>query len=91
MIPAARSLVFVGAFLWLASRAIAVDVDREPGFHLAQKICADCHGIGIGLLSPNPAVPSFFLIANRTSTTEVSLRAFLRTSHDSMPNIISRP
>ena len=64
---------------------------REPGFQLAQKICADCHGIGIGLLSPNPAAPSFFLIANRSSTTELSLRAFVRTSHDNMPNIILEP
>jgi len=71
-----------------ASGAVAVELDREPGFQLAQKICGDCHGIGIGLLSPNPAAPSFFLVANQPSTTELSLRAFLRTSHDEMPNFI---
>ena len=84
----ARSIILAGILLYPASEAVAVEADREPGFQLAQKICADCHGIGIGLLSPNPAAPSFFLVANRAATTELSLRAFLRTSHANMPNII---
>jgi mono/diheme cytochrome c family protein len=80
------------AAIWLALAcpASAVEVDREPGFQVAQQICAECHGIGIGLLSPNPMAPSFFVIANRPAMTEIAFRAFLRTTHQNMPDLIIR-
>ena len=35
--------------------------------------------------------PDFKEIANRTSTTGLSLKVFLQTSHPSMPNLILKP
>ena len=35
--------------------------------------------------------PDFVRIANRTSTTELSLKVFLRSNHRSMPNLIISP
>jgi hypothetical protein len=35
--------------------------------------------------------PDFVRIANRTSTTELSLKVFLRSNHRSMPNLIIAP
>jgi mono/diheme cytochrome c family protein len=74
--------------LGTACPATAVEVDREPGFQIAQQICAECHGIGVGLLSPHPMAPSFFIIANQAAMTELAFRAFLRTTHKNMPNLI---
>jgi hypothetical protein len=35
--------------------------------------------------------PDFVAIANRPSTTELSLKVFFKTSHGRMPNIIIAP
>jgi mono/diheme cytochrome c family protein len=86
-----RRAPLAAILLGLACPATAVEVDREPGFQIAQQICAECHGIGIGLLSPDPRAPSFFVIANQPGTTELAFRVFLRTTHENMPNLIIEP
>lgn len=52
--------------------------------------CLPCHSVG----RPG-AVPSrdldFAAIARMPSTTEMSLRAFLQSSHREMPNVILQP
>jgi len=55
------------------------------GRHLAQHWCGSCHGT---LRTPDSrGIPTFVEIARLPSTTALSLRAFLYTSHADMPNI----
>lgn len=65
--------------------------DTSAGRRLAEAWCSECHALdatGIGKFS---RAPDFEQIANRSSTTELSLKVFFRTSHRSMPNIIIAP
>jgi mono/diheme cytochrome c family protein len=55
------------------------------GRRLAGAWCRDCHSLETA--SPGvPSAPDFIGIANRTSTTELSLKVFLRTNHQNMPS-----
>lgn len=58
------------------------------GERLAEAWCAECHALVPGA---SRRAPDFVQIANRTSTTELSLKVFLRTSHRGMPNLIVSP
>jgi mono/diheme cytochrome c family protein len=61
--------------------------DAEEGRRLATAWCSECHQVGPGKLSTaNDAVPSYQAIAAMPSTTAMSIRAFLSTSHQVMPN-----
>lgn len=65
--------------------------DTSAGRLLAEAWCSECHALeATGPGKPSRA-PDFVQIANRTSTTELSLKVFFRTSHRSMPNIIIEP
>ena len=59
--------------------------DVKSGKQIAATWCAACH-----LIDSNVAVidsvPDFYAIANLPSTTALSLKVFLETSHDKMPN-----
>jgi len=68
-----------------------VQDNASAGRRLAEAWCSECHALdGTGPALPGRA-PDFVQIANRTSTTELSLKVFFRTSHRSMPNIIIAP
>lgn len=58
------------------------------GERLADVWCAECHSLVPAAFG---RAPDFVQIANRTSTTELSLKVFLRTNHRSMPNLIVSP
>ena len=61
----------------------------SQGLRLAQTQCAECHLVEKGpRLSPNPAAPTFEDIANIQGMTSTALTAALRTSHETMPNVI---
>jgi mono/diheme cytochrome c family protein len=62
--------------------------DSTAGERLADKWCAQCHGIRADRLSPNPAAPTFPKLAAEPSITEYSLRALLRSAHETMPHIL---
>jgi cytochrome c len=69
----------------------------SDGHRLAEAWCKDCHaieattaGTGTGTGTAN-AAPAFTAIANQPSTTELSLKVFLRSSHRSMPNLVIAP
>lgn len=54
---------------------------------VAESWCANCHVVGRESRGPSgDAAPSFAAIARMPSTTEMSLRAFLRMPHDRMPD-----
>jgi len=57
------------------------------GQRLAQMWCSDCHAVGAGKAAGHGAAPSFVSIADMSSTTSISLHAFLQTSHERMPNL----
>jgi mono/diheme cytochrome c family protein len=61
--------------------------DPMAGERLAEKWCTECHGIRADRLSPNPAAPTFPRLAAEPSITEYSLRALLRSPHETMPHI----
>jgi mono/diheme cytochrome c family protein len=65
--------------------------DMMRGKQLSEALCSRCHSIVAGKPSPNPKAPSFARSAADPSITVYSLRAFLRTSHSTMPNIILKP
>jgi len=57
------------------------------GRRIAETWCANCHLVGPGSKGPaGDAAPPFGAIAGMTSTTSMSLRAFLTTPHGRMPD-----
>ena len=73
--------------------AAAQDLRGNPasGLRLAQTWCAECHAVGAKTIEPRAIAASFAEIANLNSTTALSLNAFLRSSHRSMPNLMIAP
>jgi cytochrome c len=63
----------------------------SAGHRLAEAWCKDCHAIEPMTVGIRGGPPDFTDIANRPSTTELSLKVFFRTSHHRMPNIIIAP
>jgi mono/diheme cytochrome c family protein len=65
--------------------------DLAAGESLAEKWCAQCHGIRPGQPGPNLSAPTFPEMAAEASITEYSLRALLRSPHETMPQITFTP
>lgn len=61
------------------------------GENLAQSWCSQCHAVKPDQTSPNPAAPRFPDVAAEPSMTEYALRAFLKTPHPTMPDIMMKP
>ncbi len=59
----------------------------QQGKILAQSLCADCHTFG-GAMRSDRAAADFAAIGAMPSTTLLSLRVFLKSSHGHMPNLI---
>jgi len=78
------------AFLTLVG-AGAAQADIGKGRELSERLCSACHSVVPGQASPRSAAPPFASVAAEPSITELSLRAFLRTPHWTMPNIIVQP
>ena len=68
-----------------------VSADTIAGQNLADKWCAECHGIHADRLSHNLDAPTFPKLAAEPSITEYSLRALLRSPHETMPHITFTP
>jgi mono/diheme cytochrome c family protein len=63
----------------------------SAGHRLAQAWCKDCHAIEAATAGTMGGPPDFIAVANRPSTTELSLKVFFQTSHRNMPNLIIKP
>ena len=61
------------------------------GHRLAEAWCRTCHVIEATTAGASNAAPDFVQVANLPSTTALSLKVFLRTSHPSMPNLVLTP
>jgi mono/diheme cytochrome c family protein len=56
------------------------------GYALAKTWCAGCHFVEPREMHAKDTVPSFAAVAAMKSTTQLSLDAFLQTSHHNMPD-----
>ncbi|MCC0005129.1 MAG: cytochrome c [Methylobacteriaceae bacterium] len=81
--------MFKALIAGLALCGVAGVAFAEPadGRKVAQAQCAACHDVGAGAPARREG-PSFVEIAKMPSTTELSLKVFLRSSHRNMPNLI---
>jgi mono/diheme cytochrome c family protein len=88
-----RTAMYVGltAALLTAVAVTGLSADPIAGQNLAGKWCVECHGIRADQLSPNLAAPTFPELAAEPSITEYSLRALLRSPHETMPHITFTP
>ena len=83
----AIALLTMTACLALGSRQAQAFGDPAEGHQLAAAWCGACHQIESRTqILATDAVPSFQAIAAMPSTTSMSIRAFLSTSHDVMPD-----
>ena len=72
-----------------APASAQVPGDPAKGRQFAQQICSECHNIEKGQRpSPNGQAPNFETIAKTPGMTAIALTAVLRTSHQTMPNVI---
>ena len=78
------------ALVLVAAQAMAANADPATGEHIAKTECATCHAIDrdVEAKSPDPKAPRFVDVARMPSTTELSLKVFLRSSRRNMPNFI---
>jgi cytochrome c len=74
-----------------ASGATPPSDSASAGHRLAKAWCKDCHAIEAPTAGTKGSPPDFVAIANRPSTTALSLKVFLQTSHRRMPNLIIAP
>ena len=61
------------------------------GRKLAEAWCAACHDIDARSGTAHGSAPDFAAVANLRSTTELSLKVFLQSSHANMPNVMMTP
>ena len=82
----ARLAVFI-LVLTLPFSATAQSAEGNPliGRQTATTLCVPCHQVGA---TDRDGAPSFVDVANMPSTTALSLKVFLRSNHNRMPNLI---
>lgn len=81
---AAALLLGPGAAL---AQGVAASEQVAQGRAVAEKWCANCHVVSAQARGPvGDAAPPFDAVARMPATTELSLRAFLRTPHARMPD-----
>lgn len=73
--------------------AFAADLPGDPflGREIAEGWCGECHDVlpdGVDFLD---APPAFQELADDPAFTELALRAFLRTPHGDMPDVMPTP
>ena len=90
-----RSMILFGIFVNMVFataqpiRAQTEGGNAKSGRALAKAWCAECHRVKSD--TPSRAVADFMDVANLPSTTTLSLRVFLQTSHKDMPNLTLKP
>ena len=80
----AASLVTLASTAQAQTQALVGDLDA--GRTIAKTWCANCHVVDPNATQGADQVPTFAAIAKMTSTTAMSLHAFLQTPHSRMPN-----
>ncbi len=87
-------LVTIGAFTIASILAFATSGfgqqtggNVENGHRIAEQWCSECHQVGPSSTRDQQEGLSFARVAALPSTTALSLKVFLRTSHKDMPNL----
>lgn len=90
MRAARPEMLTVGLALAMATPAGAqvAPGNVDSGRDLVSAWCRDCHQIGVSGVPTGNVGPVFRDVANLPSTTALSLRAFLQSSHDNAPNLM---
>lgn len=85
-------IVALGLLMAMGEAASAQGLrgNAAKGRGVAATQCGDCHGIGFEGFWMRSGVPSFPVIADLPSTTALSLRVVLQTTHTRtrMPNLL---
>ena len=81
-----RRVSLAVAFSIVLAPAASSAADLAAGGLLADKWCAQCHGVRGNQWSPNGSAPTFPELAAEPSITEYSLRALLQSPHETMPH-----
>jgi len=82
-------LVFAGMTFTVGNLEAQEVGNPNEGLRIARAVCAECHLVDkLPGQSPNLIAPTFGHIANTPGMNSTALNAALRTSHESMPNII---
>ncbi|MGK7062761.1 c-type cytochrome [Bradyrhizobium sp. 1050_B9_N1_2] len=89
MLIATAALFFVRVHNADGSKLAADSASR--GHRLAKAWCNSCHAIEPHMAGMSDQAPAFAAIANRHGTTALSLKVFLKTSHQNMPNLVIAP
>jgi len=80
----------VGLAVLIALTLPAFGQDRAgniaAGHDLAKTLCSDCHQVDSNDPLLPTGAPPFADVAALTSTTALSLRVFLKSNHENMPN-----
>src|SRR3954463_12378437 len=82
--------VVVVAALTVPAVALAQPLPGNPatGRQIATTVCVACHQVVVDGKASAVGAPSFVDVAGMPSTTALSLKVFLRSSHNKMPNFI---
>ncbi|MGP0091649.1 MAG: c-type cytochrome [Xanthobacteraceae bacterium] len=82
-----RAAMLLVPVVAMSTQVFAQEVggDIAAGQRIAEQWCSACHKINVA--STGGLAPSFPEVANLPSTTALSLKVFLRTSHKRMPNV----
>ena len=90
--PAMALLFALGLLMAMGETASAQGLrgTAAKGRGVAEAQCGECHGIGFEGFWMRTGVPSFPVIADLPSTTALSLRVVLQTTHTRgrMPNLL---
>jgi mono/diheme cytochrome c family protein len=90
----ATAMLIAGALplAWMHRAEGAVAPDKSRGQQLVEAWCKECHSIdGSAVRTDKNAAPDLRKVANMPSTTALSLKVFLNSSHTNMPNVIIQP
>jgi len=84
-----RSSILASLLLLLAAPVSAQDIgDAAHGRQLAETWCSSCHIVGpTTARGTSNGAPTFAAVASMSSTTAMSLHAFLMTPHANMPDL----
>ncbi len=86
------SSLALGAALLLASGSVQAEGlvgDPDRGRRLAEETCAVCHTVASGDRTYSLiGAPPFQAVADDPAVTNVSLRVFLQTPHETMPDLV---
>jgi mono/diheme cytochrome c family protein len=85
-----RPYIVTAAMLSAQLPVLAQPLEGNPlrGRQIATTLCSSCHRVLPMTLPDKGDPPSFQSIADLPSTTGLSLKVFLRSSHKNMPNLI---